>query len=374
MVFSKVQILQALQAKIENQQNALTNPPSATSPSQHEDDGIDSELDSDSDLDSNSAMYSVMIQLIQGGISSFLSMELAATASLTGLLGHFQKFTIYHILKMKSILRGNKIIKMQFSDSKPEQITHEVPCWKAKESPVRFLKRIRKIDTGMIYKFTDDILNWFILGLVCQAGKDIELRRPSSCQDSLIDNSAVMANQIVPQEGSPLITIVRHSRTNYSYKSSKTISSCSGYSLDLDPSTRPSNASGEMIGDVGISSFHRNHYSDPQTFAPIHSLCFHGKFTNIDQMFPGDVNYTKRESTMPEQVFSPHVCWGVGLVCFNADLLLGHIKKLLQLMGNELPATNTRAVSLKEETKEPNQGGGSTGFRDPANKQGKRAG
>eukprot|EP00536_Pseudo-nitzschia_multiseries_P014927 jgi/Psemu1/40657/gm1.40657_g len=29
-------------------------------------------------------------------------------------------------------------------------------------------------------------------------------------------------------------------------------------------------------------------------------------------------------------------------------------------------ATNTRAVSLKEETKEPNQGGGSTGFRDPA--------
>eukprot|EP00536_Pseudo-nitzschia_multiseries_P015228 jgi/Psemu1/41706/gm1.41706_g len=28
--------------------------------------------------------------------------------------------------------------------------------------------------------------------------------------------------------------------------------------------------------------------------------------------------------------------------------------------------TNTRAVSLKEETKEPNQGGGSTGFRDPA--------
>eukprot|EP00536_Pseudo-nitzschia_multiseries_P016134 jgi/Psemu1/45000/gm1.45000_g len=28
--------------------------------------------------------------------------------------------------------------------------------------------------------------------------------------------------------------------------------------------------------------------------------------------------------------------------------------------------TNTRAVSLKEETKESNQGGGSTGFRDPA--------
>eukprot|EP00536_Pseudo-nitzschia_multiseries_P015999 jgi/Psemu1/44558/gm1.44558_g len=31
-----------------------------------------------------------------------------------------------------------------------------------------------------------------------------------------------------------------------------------------------------------------------------------------------------------------------------------------------LEYTNTRAVSLKEETKEPNQGGGSTGFRDPA--------
>eukprot|EP00536_Pseudo-nitzschia_multiseries_P018917 jgi/Psemu1/58011/gm1.58011_g len=31
-----------------------------------------------------------------------------------------------------------------------------------------------------------------------------------------------------------------------------------------------------------------------------------------------------------------------------------------------LEQTNTRAVSLKEETKESNQGGGSTGFRDPA--------
>eukprot|EP00536_Pseudo-nitzschia_multiseries_P005848 jgi/Psemu1/13772/gm1.13772_g len=37
--------------------------------------------------------------------------------------------------------------------------------------------------------------------------------------------------------------------------------------------------------------------------------------------------------------------------------------------------TNTRAVSLKEETKEPNQGGGSTGFRDPAKtSKGKEAG
>eukprot|EP00536_Pseudo-nitzschia_multiseries_P018237 jgi/Psemu1/54710/gm1.54710_g len=62
MVFSKVQILQALQAKIENQQIAPTNPvnpnpsvpPSATSSSQQEDDGIDLDLFYDSDLDSNS--------------------------------------------------------------------------------------------------------------------------------------------------------------------------------------------------------------------------------------------------------------------------------------------------------------------------------
>eukprot|EP00536_Pseudo-nitzschia_multiseries_P013560 jgi/Psemu1/35618/gm1.35618_g len=37
-----------------------------------------------------------------------------------------------------------------------------------------------------------------------------------------------------------------------------------------------------------------------------------------------------------------------------------------QLPASTLKDTNTRAVSLKEETKEPNQGGGSTGFRDPA--------
>eukprot|EP00536_Pseudo-nitzschia_multiseries_P013305 jgi/Psemu1/34768/gm1.34768_g len=66
MVLSKVQILQALQAKIENQEIAPTNPvnpkpsvpPTATSPSQQEDDCIDSELDSDSDSDSDSEMYS----------------------------------------------------------------------------------------------------------------------------------------------------------------------------------------------------------------------------------------------------------------------------------------------------------------------------
>eukprot|EP00536_Pseudo-nitzschia_multiseries_P016615 jgi/Psemu1/46852/gm1.46852_g len=37
-----------------------------------------------------------------------------------------------------------------------------------------------------------------------------------------------------------------------------------------------------------------------------------------------------------------------------------------QLPASTLKDTNTRAVSLKEETKESNQGGGSTGFRDPA--------
>eukprot|EP00536_Pseudo-nitzschia_multiseries_P015895 jgi/Psemu1/44186/gm1.44186_g len=37
-----------------------------------------------------------------------------------------------------------------------------------------------------------------------------------------------------------------------------------------------------------------------------------------------------------------------------------------QLPASTLKDTNTKAVSLKEETKEPNQGGGSTGLRDPA--------
>eukprot|EP00536_Pseudo-nitzschia_multiseries_P011310 jgi/Psemu1/28465/gm1.28465_g len=34
-----------------------------------------------------------------------------------------------------------------------------------------------------------------------------------------------------------------------------------------------------------------------------------------------------------------------------------------------LEQTNTRVVSLKEETKDPDQGGGSTGPRDPTTKQ-----
>eukprot|EP00536_Pseudo-nitzschia_multiseries_P012673 jgi/Psemu1/32822/gm1.32822_g len=53
IALSKVQILEALQVKIENQQIALTNPdnpnpsvlPSVASPSQQEDDGIDLDLD-----------------------------------------------------------------------------------------------------------------------------------------------------------------------------------------------------------------------------------------------------------------------------------------------------------------------------------------
>eukprot|EP00536_Pseudo-nitzschia_multiseries_P005772 jgi/Psemu1/13480/gm1.13480_g len=66
MVFSKVHILQALQAKLKSQPVSPTNPvdpnpsvslvnshpsvpPSATSPSSQEDDGIDLEPDSDSD-------------------------------------------------------------------------------------------------------------------------------------------------------------------------------------------------------------------------------------------------------------------------------------------------------------------------------------
>eukprot|EP00536_Pseudo-nitzschia_multiseries_P001999 jgi/Psemu1/4667/gm1.4667_g len=239
MVFSKLQILQALQVKINSQQIAPTNPvdpnpsvpPSATSPSQQEDDGIDLELLSDLDSDSDSD-FEMFLRDDPG----------------------WGKLLLLHGICCQD--------EDAYLDSDSEEIDPDDPKWdyisvqistkpnvrKAKDFPVRCLgirvrkvkdfpvwclRRIRKIDTGVssiltvstmvIYKFADDILIGPYFGWYAGRGR------------ILIDNSTVMATQIVPQEDSPLITMVLNSRTNCSNKSSKAISSCSSYSLDPDP-------------------------------------------------------------------------------------------------------------------------------------------
>eukprot|EP00536_Pseudo-nitzschia_multiseries_P000895 jgi/Psemu1/2069/gm1.2069_g len=238
MTFSNVQILQALQAKLKSQLISPTNPvhphpsvppidpnpsvpPSATSLSQQEDDDPDSH--SDCKIAPEYQRWDFTVSLTESDSETHSRDDPANPG--------------------------------------PSQLSMKFRVRKAKESPVWCLRRIGEIDAGVIYKFADDILNLSILWLVCQAGKNVKLCQAGSCQDSLIDNSVVMATQIVPHEDYLLITMVLHSRTNYSDKSSKAISSCSSYSLDLDPLLRPSNASRQMIGDVGISGFHSKHYS-----------------------------------------------------------------------------------------------------------------
>eukprot|EP00536_Pseudo-nitzschia_multiseries_P007272 jgi/Psemu1/17436/gm1.17436_g len=253
MIFSKVQILQALQAKIDIQQIAPTNlvnpnpsvPPSVTSSSQQEDDEY------------QEAIQSCQVENRRQDEDSEIDMDNS---------------------KWDYIFAAHGIgIKQK---CEPEPI---IPC---------------QGDQGTPFSLYPQQANIASKGPIAAA--------------NLVDNGTVMRAQIVPQEDSPIIyvglchsSMILDQSTDGTNERSKATTRSPSYSSHGNPLTRPSNASSHISREFWIPWFYRNHRGQflslliipnspdsPEAncprIGPIQSLCFHSKLININKTLPGD--------------------------------------------------------------------------------------
>eukprot|EP00536_Pseudo-nitzschia_multiseries_P001390 jgi/Psemu1/3283/gm1.3283_g len=260
MIFSKVHILQALQAKIENQTTAPTNPvdpkPSVP-PGQQEDDNSNSDPDYKDTSEYQRWMllqhgWKIPTQYQMWDLAPSLAESDPGWGQLLSLHGIDRKRIPDWIIWKKNIKKQFSNVMMKFIARMKIQILVRtiqsgILFWlpmeflscarRTKGSPARRISiridcyLITGIDTTSLYpqwenvaskgpiaaanhlhviqQLTDHILDWSILWLLCWVGKNVKSCWADSSHYSLIDNGTVMRAQIVPQEDSPIIYIAQ---------------------------------------------------------------------------------------------------------------------------------------------------------------------